>query len=124
MLSLRQDLQSWSYTDKGEVQPVGGITLDCVRMTMYKFALLATNFSPEELRLAKLAPELQPEAVRAKLGTPQFVEAVFAQERALYLIKVQEEEETRSQTRDSNGKDLHIGPRAFIHRYKAPRSKW
>jgi hypothetical protein len=106
------------------VQPVAGITLDCVRMTMYKFALSATNFSPEERRLAKLAPELQPAAVRAKLGTRQFFEAVLAQEHAPLMLKVQEEQETRSQIRDSNGRDLHIGPRAFIHRYKAPRSKW
>ena len=85
-------------------------------MTMYKFALSATNFSPEELRLA--APELQPAAVRTKLGTPQFFEAVLAQEHALLMLKVQEEQETRSQTRDSNGKDLHIGPRAVLHRYR------
>jgi phage terminase large subunit-like protein len=123
MLSLRQDWQTWSYTDRGDVQPYGGVTLDCVRMTMYKFALSATALSPEERRMAKLAPELQPEAVRSKLGTPQYFEAVLAQEHALFMLKLQEEE-TRSQIRDSNGRDLHIGPRAFVHRYKGPRSKW
>jgi len=45
---------SWSYTDKGEVQSWAGITLDCVRMTMYKFALSATCLSVDERRLAQL----------------------------------------------------------------------
>jgi len=98
MLSLRQDWQAWSYTEKGEVQPPAGITLDCVRMTMYRFALTATSLSPDERRLAKLAPELQPAAVRAKLGTPEFIEAVFAQEYALATIRMQEEEEQAEPT--------------------------
>ncbi len=118
MLSLRQDWQTWSYTDKGEVQPFAGITLDCVRMTMYKFALTATSLSPDERRLAKLPPELQPAAVRAKLGTPQFVETVFAQEHALTKIRMQEEEEKRSLYYDSRGNELRIGPRAVTRRFR------
>lgn len=118
MLSLRQDWQTWSYTDKGLPQPHNGITLDCVRMTLYKFALSATNLTPIERRLSKLAPELQPEAVRAKLGTPEFVEAVFAQEHALATIRMQEEEEKRNLYRNSRGKDHFIGARAVTHRYR------
>src|SRR6266567_5644725 len=71
-----------------------------------------TSLSPDERRLAKLAPELQPAAVRAKLGTPEFIEAVFAQEYALATIRMQEEEEQRSQHCDSRGNELWIGPRA------------
>ena len=71
---MRQDWQTWSYTDKGEVQPFAGIILDCIRMTMYRFALTATSLTPEERRVAKLPPELRPEALRAKLGTPEFIE--------------------------------------------------
>jgi len=110
MLSLRQDLQSWSYTDKGEVQPFAGVTLDCLRMTVYKFALTATTLTAEEQLLAKLAPELRPEAVRAKLGTPEFVEAVYAQEYALKEIRMQEEQE-----RTSVGE--YLGKRAVMRRY-------
>jgi len=110
MLSLRQDWQTWSYTDKGEVQPFAGVTLDCVRMTVYKFALSATSLTSEERLLAKLAPELQPEAVRAKLGTPEFVEAVYAQEYALKLLRMEEERNSTQM--------LHIGKRAFVHRYR------
>src|SRR5258708_8361760 len=34
--------RSWSYNADGVVQPYGGITLDCLRMILYKFALSAT----------------------------------------------------------------------------------
>jgi len=60
MISLRQDWQTWSYTEKGEVQPFAGITLDCVRMTLYQFALSATSLSPDERRLAQLPPNFIP----------------------------------------------------------------
>ncbi len=110
MLNLRRDWQNWSYTDKGEVQPFAGVTLDCVRMTVYKFALSATSLTSEERLLAKLAPELQPEAVRAKLGTPEFVEAVYAQEYALKVLRMEEERNSTQM--------LHIGKRAVLHRYR------
>ncbi len=112
LLSLRQELATWSYTDHGEVQPFGGITLDCVRMTLHQFALSATQLTPAEKRLAKLAPEHRPEAIKKLLGTPQFPEALLAQERALYLIRTLEEKEKR------NGDGLHIGPRAVVRRYR------
>ena len=118
MLSLRQDWQTWSYTERGEVQPFAGITLDCVRMTMYKFALTATILSPEERRLAKLPQELQPEALRAKLGTPEFVELHFAQEHALLTIRIQEEDDKWGRYSNSNGNGHHIGPRAVVRRYR------
>ncbi len=87
-----------------------GLTLDCVRMTVYKFALSATSLTSEERLLAKLAPELQPEAVRAKLGTPEFVEAVYAQEYALKVLRMEEERNSTQM--------LHIGKRAVVHRYR------
>jgi hypothetical protein len=120
MVSLRQDWKSWSYTDKGEVQPYGGITLDCLRMCLYKFALSATSLTPHERRLAKLSPELQPEALRSKLGTPEFVEAHFAQEHALQQLRAQEEDEKRASLRDAHNNGNHIGPRAVVHRYRRP----
>jgi len=80
-------------------------------MTMYKFALTATSLSPEERRLAKLPSELQPEALRSKLGTPEFVELHFAQEHALLSIRMQEEKE-----RTSVGEWL--GKRPTLHRYR------
>lgn len=118
MLSLRQDWDTWSYTEKGEPQPHAGITLDCLRMTLYKFALSATSLTDDEKRLARLSPELQPEAVKAKLGTPEFVEAHFAQLHALATLRMQEEEEKRLSLRNSAGKDYNIGPRAVEHRYR------
>jgi hypothetical protein len=116
MLSLRQDWKTWSYTDKGEVQPFGGITLDCVRMTIFKFALTATALSPDERRLAKLPSELQPAAVRAKLHTPEFVELVFAQENALRQMRMKEEEEE-----EQGFVGEYLGKRPFLHRYTRPR---
>lgn len=117
MLSLRQDLQTWSYTETGQVQPQAGITLDCVRMTMYKFALSATLLTEHERRLSQLAPELQPDAVRAKRGTPEFVEAVLAQEHALATLRMREEDEKRIALRNSNGREHHVGPVAVLRRF-------
>lgn len=117
MMSLRQDLDNWSYTELGLPQPHGGITLDCLRMTMYKFALSATSLTPEEKRFAQLPAELQPDAVRTKLGTPEFVEAHFAQQHALTLIRIKEEDEKREQFRNSNQQDHAIGPRAVTRRF-------
>ncbi len=81
-------------------------------MTLHQFALSATQLTPAEKRLAKLAPEHRPEAIKKLLGTPQFPEALLAQERALYLIRTLEEKEKR------NGDGLHIGPRAVVRRYR------
>lgn len=118
MLSLRQDWATWSYNDMGQPQPQGGITLDCVRMTMYKFALSATSLTAEERIFAQLPPELQPEAVRAKLGTPAFVEAHFAQTHAIATIRMQEADKKTEQFRAANRDQLSIGPRAVTRRYR------
>ena len=118
MMSLRQDWSSWTYTDKGEVQPFGGITLDCVRMTLYKFALSATALTDTERRYAKLKPELQPEVVRAKIGTPEFVELLSAHEHALNLIKAEEAGEKDLAFRTAHQTGAHFGARAVTRRFR------
>lgn len=117
MLSLRQDWRTWSYTERGEVQPYGGITLDCLRMTLYKFALSATSLSEEERLMSKLPQDLQPEAVRKLLGTPGFVEAHFAQLHALQSIKADEREELHREHLSSREPEHSIGKRAVTRRY-------
>jgi hypothetical protein len=107
MLSLRQELASWSYNEHGETQHFGGVTLDCVRMTLCDFALSATALTPEEKIIAKLPPELQPAAVRAKLGTPEYIEAVLAQEYAMKQFRMQEEEHQSTE-------ELWLGPRPCL----------
>lgn len=116
-LSLRQDFRNWSYTDRGEVQPYGGVTLDCVRRTLYKFALTATSLSEEERLMSKLKPELQPAAVAAKRGTPAFIEAHFAQCHAIAEIRAAEAEEKRVATLPSNREDSYIGKQASVRRF-------
>ena len=79
-------------------------------MTLYRFALDATALTAEERLLAKLPPELQPQAVRAKLGTAEFVDAYWAQETALRELRMQEEQE-----RCSVGE--YLGKRPVMRRY-------
>jgi len=114
MLSLRQDWSSWSYNDKGEIQAFAGIVLDCVRMTLYNFALSATGLTAEERLYSQLPKNLQPGAVGKLLGTPAFVEAHFAQNHALTMLRLKEAEEKMSPRRD-DGK--FIGARAVTHRF-------
>lgn len=116
-LSLRQDFRSWSYTDKGEVQPYGGIVLDCFRMTVYKFALTATSLSEDERLMAKLKPELQPEAIRKVRGTPEFIERHFAQLHALQTIRADERDEKQLEALRANDPENHFGKRAAVRRF-------
>jgi phage terminase large subunit-like protein len=116
MLSLRQDWSSWSYTDKGEVQPFAGITLDCLRMNLYCFALSATGLTSDERLYAQLPANLQPAAVAAKLHTPEFVEAYFAQNHAITMLRIKEAEE-RSKLRRTPGGIEHVGAQAVTRRF-------
>lgn len=86
-LSFRQDIISWSYNEKGEPQPFGGVTVDCARMTLYNFALSATEMTKRQRQLSQLPEHLRPEAVKALKGQPGYVEAISAAEHALSQIE-------------------------------------
>lgn len=94
-LSLRQDMLHWSYNDEGKPQPFGGIVLDCGRMTLYNFWLSATGLTDTERLHAKLPAHLQNEAVRKKLGTPDYASDYMAQQ--IELGRLQEEERKRAE---------------------------
>jgi hypothetical protein len=70
----------------------------------------------EERLLSKLPHELHPEALRAKLATPEFLDAFCAQEHALKVIRIQEDEER-------NAVGEYLGKRAFLHRHTASRKR-
>lgn len=93
LLATRQELATWAYNDQGEPQPYGGVTLDCLRMTLYNFALSATALTDEERRVSRLPDDLKPAVVLAHLGQVDFVETYMAQKHALNRIKMQEEAE-------------------------------
>lgn len=97
LLSMRQELATWAYNDKGEPQPFGGVTLNCVRMTLYNFAMTAAAMTKDEKRIAKLPDELKPAEVLSRLGMPDFVEKYMAQQHMLKQIKVQEEKEEKAE---------------------------
>ncbi len=69
------------------------MTLDCIRMTLYDFALSATAMTRDEKRIAKLSDELKPSEVIKHLGMPEYVELRSAQQHELAQIKIQEERE-------------------------------
>jgi len=87
----------WSYNDHGKPQPFGGIVLDCVRMILYNFWLTATGLTDSERRYAQLPAHLQPEAVRSKLGSEDFVSTYLAQQIELGRIYEQERDREREQ---------------------------
>jgi predicted phage terminase large subunit-like protein len=99
LLSTRQELISWAYNEQGAPQPYGGVTLDCIRMTLYDFALSATAMTRDEKRIAKLSDELKPSEVIKHLGTPAYVELRSAQQHELAQIKIQEEREDAAFTK-------------------------
>lgn len=94
-IHLRQDLMSWSYNERGEPQAYGGVVADCVRMTLYNFALSATALTREQQREEKLPAHLKHDTVKAKIHTPAFVDAHWAREHELSKIRRQEEKEER-----------------------------
>lgn len=93
LLSTRQELVGWMYNEHGEPQSHGGVTLDCIRMTLHNFALSATRMTEEERRVEQLPEELKPAAVRARVGQSDFVELYTAQQYELAQIKIREERE-------------------------------
>jgi hypothetical protein len=95
--ALRQEMLHWSYNDQGKPQPFGGIVLDCVRMILYNFWLTATALTDSERRYAQLPAHLQPEAVRSKLGSEDFVATYMAQQMELGRIHEQEREREREE---------------------------
>jgi len=118
MLSLRQDLTSWTYNDKGEVQAFAGITLDCTRATLYKFALSATSLSDDEKFMAQMPAELQNAAVEAKRGTSEYVEALLAQDHAMTMLKIGNYQQAQSDRRAAQRDGNYVGPRAVTHRFR------
>jgi hypothetical protein len=96
-LATRQELATWAYNDQGKPQPYGGVTLDCLRMMLYNFALTATAMTKEERRVAKLPEELKPAEVLSHLGMPDFVERYMAQKYALNQIKIQKEKQEQEE---------------------------
>jgi phage terminase large subunit-like protein len=118
LLATRQELTTWAYNDNGLPQPYGGITLDCLRMTLYAFALTATAMTDEERRVSKLPDELKPSTVLARLGQPDFVETYMAQQHALTQIKLKEEKE-RNELRKDMGKLLHMPRRRSFQKRRA-----
>jgi len=113
-LSLRQDLLHWSFNDDGKPQPFGGIVLDCVRMTLHNFWLTATTLTETEKLYAQLPNHLQPQEIAKKLGTEGFVEAYWAQQNTLALIKMRQREEGEDEDARSTPRYLRL-PR-FPHR--------
>lgn len=93
LLSTRQEVTSWSYNDHGEAQPYGGVTLDCVRMPLYNFALQASPMTKEQRRETLLPEHLREDAIRKSVGTKDFVDNYWAREHALGQQKRQEEKE-------------------------------
>lgn len=93
LLSSRQELPSWGYNEQGEPQAYSGITLDCMRMILYNFALTATGMTREQKRIAALPEELKPAVILEKIGQPEFVELYTAQQHAMNQIKIREEKE-------------------------------
>ncbi len=118
MLSLRQDWGTWSFNDQGDPQPFGGITLDCSRMTLYKFALSATELTADERRFAKLDEKLQPQEILKLLGTPEYVEAVLAQEHALKMVRIHDYEDKERELRDAVRNGNTFGPVAVTRRFR------
>lgn len=105
LLPVRQEVVSWAYNEKHEPQPFGGITLDCMRMILYNFALTATALTADQKREAKLREEHRQENVLKKLNTPEFVDAYWAREAELRKMEVQEQLQKR------NGGDGFVGRR-------------
>jgi len=93
LLASRQEITTWSYNEQGLPQPYGGITLDCMRMTLFNFALSATAMTEDERRISRLPDDLKPAAVLGRLGQPDFVDQYMAQQHALSRIKIEEEKE-------------------------------
>jgi|SRR5580765_3453479 len=91
LLATRQELTTWAYSDAGEPQAYGGVTLDCLRMTLYNFSLSATAMTDDERRMSRLGEDLKPAAVLAHLGQVEFIELHMAQKHALNQIKIQDE---------------------------------
>jgi hypothetical protein len=92
-LAMRQEAITWAYNDKGEPQPYGGVTLDCVRMMLYNFALSATALTREQRRISQLPDELKPVAVMSQRGTPEFPELLSGMQHALGRIEQEERKE-------------------------------
>jgi hypothetical protein len=118
LLASRQDLATWAYNDDGKPQPFGGVTLDCVRMTLFNFALSATAMTDQERRVGKLPDELKPATVLGRLGKPDFVEQYTAQQYALNQIKIEEQRE-RDKQRKEMGKILQMPRRRQFGKRRA-----
>lgn len=97
LLSMRQELISWSYNEKEVPQPYGGVTLNCVRRLLRNFALRATPYTVDEAREEKLPDHLKRDAVDAALGTRKFVELHTARMYAQAQIKIREERARKEQ---------------------------
>jgi phage terminase large subunit-like protein len=95
LLATRQEITTWGYNDLGEPQQYGGVTLDCLRMTLYNFSLSAAAMTDDERRISRLPDDLKPAAVLAHLGQNDFVDHYMAQKHALNRLKIQEQEERK-----------------------------
>jgi phage terminase large subunit-like protein len=71
LLSLRQDAVTWTYNDKGEPQPQGGISLSCLKMIMYGFPLGWAGASPDEKIEQHLPEPMKRENVKEFLAENQ-----------------------------------------------------
>lgn len=118
MLSLRQDFGNWSYNEQGLPQIYGGIILDCMRMTLYRFALSAVGLTDDERKFARLPQHLQPQEVVKLKGTPQFVETILAQEHALTIDRIRQYETKKKDQREANRNGSFLGKHAVVRRFR------
>lgn len=113
MLSMRQDLETWAFNERGEPQPHSGVTANCVRMILFNFAMTATALTPYERKQTQLPEHLRDKALKEKLGKPEFVDAYAARQHALKKLG---EQELRDKSKVSEGQSL--GPRPTQRRYR------
>lgn len=111
-IAVRQELTSWSYNEREEPQPFGGIILDCVRMMLYNFSLTAVALTTAQRQESKLPDELKLNQVLAKRGTSEFVETVAAREMAQAQIRVKEAREKK----ERDAKTAKFRPRFAQHK--------
>ena len=87
--------------------------VDALRGFATKWGPSVSPMSKEERRVKQLPPELQPEEVLSKVGTPAFVELQTAQRNAMHQIEVRERKEAE---KDARAWSRVFGGRPVAHR--------
>lgn len=100
---FREEMPAYHYPPEEMGKPVHKMRpqkikddgIDTVRGFATKWGPSVKPMSKQERRISKLPAHLKPREVKAKIGTPEFVEAHWAQQHALGQIRQQEEVEEK-----------------------------